>query len=381
MTPPVGPRVVPSVGSLAGSLVVDGGVRRGEFELEVAFTARPGEVVAVLGPNGAGKSTLLRVISGLLALDHGTVTLDGTVLDDGRGRAVTPQQRALGVVFQDHRLFPHLRVVDNVGYGLRARGVRRSAARATAGGWLERLGLGELSRRYPRQLSGGQAQRVALARALACSPAALLLDEPLAALDVQTRAEIQGELREHLGAFAGPTVIVTHDPIEALLLAQRIVVLEDGRVVQEGTPAEITSRPLTPYVARLVGMNLYRGRSAQHVVTLDGGGTLVTADSVDGPVLVALRPSAFTVHTHEPSRSSARNLWRGEVVSLAPLGDRIRITVAAEQTTTVDVTASAVAELDLAPGRRVWLAAKATDVTAYPGPSRHGPRERAEPDA
>jgi molybdate transport system ATP-binding protein len=352
-----------------GSLVVDGSVRRDEFELAVSITAEPGEVLAVLGPNGAGKSTLLRLVAGLLALDAGTVRLGSAVLDDRTaGAFVEPQQRRVGVVFQDHRLFPHLRVLDNVAFGPRSRGVHKAPARALARTWLERLGLAELGRRYPRQLSGGQAQRVALARALACEPHALLLDEPLAALDVQTRAEVQGELREHLGAFAGPTIIVTHDPIEALLLAQRIVVLERGRVAQAGSPTEITSRPLTPYVAKLVGMNLYVGEATGDAVHIDGGGTMVAADAPSGRVLAAVRPSAITVHTSAPQGSSARNVWTSTITSLAPLGDRVRVSTSGELDATVDVTAAAVAELDLAPGRTVWLSAKATDVNVYPAP-------------
>jgi molybdate transport system ATP-binding protein len=351
------------------TLSVDGRVRRGQFDLDVAIEAAPGEVLAVLGPNGAGKSTLLRVVAGLLALDAGRVGLGERVLDDQAGGVfVEPQRRGLGVVFQDHRLFPHLRVLDNVAFGLRSRGMDRRESRRIAQTWLDRLGLGDLAHRHPRQLSGGQAQRVALARALACAPGALLLDEPLAALDVQTRAEVQGELREHLGAFAGPTVIVTHDPIEALLLSQRIVVLENGRVAQAGSPAEITSRPLTPYVARLVGMNLFTGQAAGDVVTVDGGGTIVAADAPAGRVLAAVRPSAITVHTSRPVGSSARNVWAATITALAPLGDRIRVSTAGELPATVDVTAAAVAELQLAPGRPVWLSAKATDVSAYPAP-------------
>ncbi|MBN9619383.1 MAG: sulfate/molybdate ABC transporter ATP-binding protein [Actinobacteria bacterium] len=356
------------------SLEVAGAVRLGEFTLDVDIEAPAGEVLAVLGPNGAGKSTLLRVIAGLLALDSGAVRLGDEVLDaPDRRTFVPPQQRRIGVVFQDHRLFPHLRVVDNVAFGPRSRGVHKGPARATARRWLDRLGLHDLARRYPRQLSGGQAQRVALARALAVDPAALLLDEPLAALDVQTRAEVQGELREHLRAFAGPTVIVTHDPIEALLLATRIVVLERGRVVQAGSPAEITSRPLTPYVARLVGMNLYVGTvDAGDTVHVDGGGTVVAADAPTGRVLAAVRPSSITVHAVEPVGTSARNVWPATVTSLAPLGDRIRVTARGDFEATVDVTAAAVAELRLAPGQAVWLSAKATDVMAYPAPEASG---------
>jgi molybdate transport system ATP-binding protein len=233
---------------------------------------------------------------------------------------------------------------------------------------LARLGIDDLAGRHPRKLSGGQAQRVALARALAGGPDALLLDEPLAALDVQTRAEVQGELRGHLREFGGPTVLVTHDPIEALLLAHRIVVLEHGRVAQAGTPAEITSRPLTPYVARLVGMNLFVGAATGDVVRVDGGGTIVAAEAPGGRVLAAVRPSAITVHTEAPHGSSARNVWPATITSLAPLGDRIRVDTAGELHATVDVTAAAVAELHLAPGRQVWLSAKATDVSAYPAP-------------
>lgn len=351
------------------TLSISGAVRVGGFELDVTIEAQPGEVLAVLGPNGAGKTTLLRVVAGLLALDAGVVRVDDRILDEPTRRVfVPPQQRRMGVVFQDHRLFPHLRVVDNVAFGPRAAGVHHRAARAAARQWLHRLGLDELARRHPRQLSGGQAQRVALARALACEPDVLLLDEPLAALDVQTRAEVQGELREHLGAFAGPTVLVTHDPIEALLLAQRIVVLERGRVVQEGPPAEITSRPLTAYVAQLVGMNLYVGATSGDAVRLDSGGSIVAADAPAGRVLAALRPSAITVHTEAPHHSSARNVWPATITSLAPLGDRIRVSTTGELPATVDVTAAAVAELELAPGRRVWLSAKATDVSAYPAP-------------
>jgi molybdate transport system ATP-binding protein len=344
-------------------------VTRASFVLDAAVAATAGDVVAVLGPNGAGKSTLLRSVAGLLAVDSGRVELAGTVLDDPADQVfVAPEHRRLGVVFQDHRLFPHLRVLDNVAFGLRSRGTPRGEARRLAAGWLDRLGLAELARRRPAQLSGGQAQRVALARALACAPAALLLDEPLAALDVQTRAEVQGELRAHLAEFTGPTLFVTHDPIEALLLASRIVVLEQGRVVQQGDPAQITSRPATPYVARLVGMNLYAGRAANGIVALDGGGVLVVPDADDGRVLVALRPSALTVYAEEPHASSARNIWPVVITGMAPLGDRIRLTASGDQTVFVDLTASAVAELRLAPGSRVWLTAKATDLVAYPEP-------------
>jgi molybdate transport system ATP-binding protein len=344
-------------------------VRRAAFTLDADVAVRPGEVVAMLGPNGAGKSTLVRAVAGLTPVDRGVVQAGTAVVDDPQRHIfVPPEQRRVGVVFQDHRLFPHLRVLGNVAFGLRCRGVDRHGSRTSAAAWLDRLGVAELSRRRPSELSGGQAQRVALARALAAEPEVLLLDEPLAALDVQTRAAVQGELRSHLGHYAGATLLVTHDPIEALLLAHRIVVLENGRVAQQGTAAEITSRPVTPYVARLVGLNLYAGTARDGVVALDGGGDLVAPDAGEGRVLLAVRPSALTVHTEQPHASSARNVWRVRITALAPLADRIRLTTHGAQEMLVDVTASAVAELDLRPGADVWLTAKATDVVAYPEP-------------
>ena len=346
-------------------------VSRGAFTLRADLAVEPGEVLAVLGPNGAGKSTLLRAIAGLLAVETGTITMDGLVIDSpAEGMFVAPERRGVGVVFQDHRLFPYLRVLDNVAFGPRSRGASRADARAAAMTWIDRLGLTGFADRHPSELSGGQAQRVALARALASSPNALVLDEPLAALDVQTRAEVQAELREHLAAYEGPTLLVTHDPVEALILAGRIAVLEDGVVVQQGTPGEISSRPVTAYVARLVGVNLYPGTASDGIVRLDGGGELSAVDAPDGDVFVAVRPSAFTVHDERPHHSSARIVWTGTVRTLAPLADRVRLTVDTEHPVLVDITPAALAELQLGPGAQVWLTAKATDVATYPDVAR-----------
>jgi molybdate transport system ATP-binding protein len=358
-----------SLGMTAPVLDFRARVDRGAFTLEAAIEAHSGDVVAVLGPNGAGKSTLLRAIAGFVSVASGRIGVDGRTVDAPAQRTFVPaRDRNLGVVFHDGRLFPHLRVEDNVAFGSRARGVPRAAARTDAHGWLARLGVSEYARARPRELSGGQAQRVALARALACRPAALLLDEPLAALDVQTRADVQGELRAALRSFDGATLFVTHDPVEALVMADRIVVLEAGRIVQEGTPADITSRPVTPYVARLVGTNLYAGGSAGGVVTLDEGGLLAVPGAADGRLLVALRPSAITVHLDHPGPSSARNTWPATIRTVAALGDRVRLTVDGPPAAHVDVTALALAELGLSAGQQVWLAAKATDLVTYPEP-------------
>src|SRR5580692_4558802 len=213
--------------------------------------------------------------------------------DADAGTFVEASGRPIGFVFQNYRLFPHLTVAENVAFSPRARGLGRQAARSAASYWLDRLRLSDLADRRPSQLSGGQAQRVALARALAGQPALLLLDEPLSALDAGTRLDVQAELKRHLADFAGPCLLVTHDPLEALVLADRLIVLEDGRIVQDGTPAQVARQPATGYVAKLVGLNLYAGRADGSHVTLIGGGTFViAAQGQHGDVLVAVRPSA-----------------------------------------------------------------------------------------
>ena len=242
-------------------------IRRGSLDLAVDLQVADGQVLAVLGPNGAGKSTLLRVLAGLLPPDGGRVVVDGSVWDDApAGTHLPPHRRPLGVVFQDSLLFPHLSVSDNVAFGLRTRGAHKAQARTAAAAWLARVGLEGLGNRRPAALSGGQAQRAALARALVGDPALLLLDEPLSALDARTRLTVRAELRRHLAEFGGSTVLVTHDPVDAMALADRVLVVEDGRVVQAGTPAEVNRRPRTDYVARLVGLSLLPGTGEGHSV-------------------------------------------------------------------------------------------------------------------
>ncbi|HET9383444.1 MAG TPA: ABC transporter ATP-binding protein [Streptomyces sp.] len=342
---------------LDARLVVD----RGDFRLDVVLTAAPGEVVALLGPNGAGKSTALRALAGLTPLDGGHLRLDGT--DLGR---TPPEDRPVGVVFQDYLLFPHLTALDNVAFGPRCRGAGRAEARARAARWLERMGLAAHSGVKPRRLSGGQAQRVALARALATRPRLLLLDEPLAALDARTRLDVRAQLRRHLAEFEAMALLVTHDPLDAMVLADRLVVVEDGHVVQEGTPAGIARHPRTDYIARLVGLNLYRGRADGHTVRLDAGPSVTTSEDLSGPVFVAFPPGAVTLHRERPAGSSARNLWRCEVTGLDVHGDRIRAGLAGELSLAADLTTVAAAELDLRPGAPVWAAVKAAQTHAYP---------------
>lgn len=351
---------------MSGELRFDGTVRRAEFELDLTFDLDPGEVLGVLGPNGAGKSTLLRAIAGLEELSTGELVVADRVWQ-GPGTNVAAEERRAGVVFQDYRLFPHLDVLDNVAFAARSAGARRAASRTIARGWLDRLGLADLAARLPRELSGGQSQRVALARALAREPDVLLLDEPMAALDAGARIDVRTFLREHLGEFGGPVLLVTHDPLEAMVLGNRLLVIEAGRLVQQGTPADVARRPASAYVARLVGLNLWSGRlDRTGSVALDDGGRLAVATRTGaGRVFLALRPSAVTVHTDCPERTSTRNVWPGSVADMELLTDRVRLLVEGSPVTLVDVTAAAVSELSLDVGRSVWLSAKATEMECY----------------
>jgi molybdate transport system ATP-binding protein len=227
------------------------------------------------------------------------------------------------------------------------------------------MGLTAHAGHKPRQLSGGQAQRVALARALAVAPALLLLDEPLAALDAGTRLDTRAQLQRHLAAHTGATLLVTHDPLDALVLADRLVIVEHGEVVQEGSAATITAQPRTDYVARLVGLNLYRGQASGHQVRLADGFRLTAGDPQDGDVFVAFPPSAVALHPRQPD-GSPRNAWPATITGVQRHGDNLRIQLAGPIEVAADVTPAAAAQLALTPGQPVWAAVKAAETRAYP---------------
>ncbi|MBK6016706.1 ABC transporter ATP-binding protein [Streptomyces sp. MBT53] len=342
---------------LDAHLVVD----RGTFRLDVELTAAPGDVVALLGPNGAGKTTALRALAGLVGLTDGHLRLDGEELD-----RTPPESRPVGVVFQDYLLFPHLTALDNVGFGPRCQGATKAESRAIAAEWLDRMDLTEHAYAKPRRLSGGQAQRVAVARALATRPRLLLLDEPLAALDARTRLDVRAQLRRHLAEFEAVAVLVTHDPLDAMVLADRLVVIEQGTIVQQGTPADIARHPRTDYIAQLVGLNLYKGHADGHTVTLDTGPTITTTEDLTGEVFVAFPPSAVTLFRDRPTGASARNLWRCEVAGLETHGDQIRVDLTGELPLAADLTTPAAAELALHQGALIWATVKATQTHSYP---------------
>ncbi|MDQ1449337.1 MAG: molybdate transport system ATP-binding protein [Actinomycetota bacterium] len=336
-----------------------------DFSLEVELQVDDGEMLAVLGPNGSGKTTLLRTLSGLLPIDDGRISIDGRVVDDPAADTFIPaEERPVGFVFQDYLLFGHLGALDNVAFGLRERGSRRSAARARARTLLREVGVDVNPAARPGELSGGQAQRVALARALATEPTLLLLDEPLAALDVQTRVETRQLLRDVLARFAGARVLVTHDPIDAFTLADRLLIVENGRPVQQGRPDEVLNNPRSAYVAELAGVNLYRGRAAGDQIRV-GGEVVVAADAHDGDVLAIIPPHAVVLHRARPE-GSARNVWPGTIIGIERTGGRVRVRVAGPMPIIAEVTAAAIGALGLTEGSEVWAAVKATEVDVHP---------------
>ena len=334
-------------------------LKRDEFALDVQLKVRAGETIAVLGPNGAGKTTLLRALAGLVPI-NGRVELNGQVLDDSAaGRHIPTERRRVGIVFQDHVLFPHMTVLDNVAFGLRHDSSR------IAREWLDRAGLGDRANAMPRELSGGQAQRVALIRTLATEPHLLLLDEPLSALDVTIRAEVRRELSRQLSGFHGVRILVTHDPLEAIALADRLVVLEHGKVVQSGSPAEVTARPRSRFVADLAGVNLLRGQGRGDHIELAGGTALAAPEAGDGDVFAVIHPRAVALYTSRPE-GTPRNVWRGRAEDLDLQGERVRVRLSGAVPLVAEVTPSAVRELHLDAGAEVWVAVKATEVSVYP---------------
>lgn len=331
-----------------------------DFELSISFDAEPGETIAIVGPNGSGKSSTVRALAGLMPIEQGRIALAGAVLDEpATATFVAPHLRRIGIAFQDALLFPHLRVRDNVAFGLD--GDRRTQ-RAEADRWLERVGLDGFGGRRVSELSGGESRRVAVARAMIAKPDLLILDEPFAGLDVGARQTLRRVLNEHLPNDQRVCLLITHDPADAHALADRIVALEDGRVSQIGTPGEVQSRPATKYLADLVGLNLLQGVAADGRVAMTGGLELAITDrDLSGDVVLTVAPGAVALHRDRPS-GSPRNTWQATVADVFARGDVVRVQLDAPVAIVADVTPSAVADLAIAPGQPVWVAVKATSL-------------------
>jgi molybdate transport system ATP-binding protein len=346
--------------------------RRGAFDLELAFEAPTGSTTVIVGESGAGKTSVLRLAAGLDRPAAGRIVLDGEVyVDTSAGVHAPAWQRDVGYVSQDYALFPHLTVAQNVAFGLQASGVRRAERERQVAAVLERTGIAALADRRPETLSGGQQQRAALARALVLSPRLLLLDEPLAALDLQARRLVRGELRALLRTLRATTLYVTHSPMEALLFGDRIVVLEHGRISQVGDRDELLRHPRSRYVAELVGTNFFAGRpspgaGAPTLRTADGDVAVVSPDEA-GELFVTVDPRQIMLHTRPPE-SSAQNVFAGPILELAPeppSGERVRVLLGTRPPLVAEVTPEAVASLGLAEGMSVYASFKATGVRSY----------------
>ena len=337
----------------------------GRFVLDAAIEVAAGECLAIAGPSGAGKSTLLRVAAGLLRPDEGVVSCGEDVwLDTSRGRDIAPEQRGCGYVFQDYALFGHLRVWQNVAYGLRR--LPRATRRERAQELLARFGIAQLAEARPRTLSGGERQRVALARALAPQPRALLLDEPLSALDARTRASASRELAGVLRATGVPALLVTHDFTEAAALGDRVAVIDGGRIVQQGSAGELAASPASAFVADFTGAVVLTGTAREGpdgmtIVELDGGGLARSTDRRSGPVALSIHPWEVALEPADaPTGGSAQNRLPAEVVTVTEIGNRVRVGLTVPQPLVAEVTGAAVGGLHLAPGAHVMASWKAT---------------------
>ncbi|MCE3550515.1 ATP-binding cassette domain-containing protein [Pseudonocardia sp. RS11V-5] len=364
------------------SLDVDVRLDRESFSLHVAMAAAPGEVLAVLGPNGAGKSTLLGILSGLLRPDAGHVRVsDHTVTDVEGGVFVPAHRRGVGLLAQQALLFPHMTAEANVAFGPRARGVPKREAEARARALLADVlpDVPGLPGRKPAQLSGGQQQRVALARAIAPEPDLLLLDEPLAALDVDAAPAMRSLLRRVIRDGKQTAVLVTHSALDALVLADRVVVLGRGRVVEQGPTRDVLGRPRSAFTARIAGLDLIPGVHEAGALRASDGTVIAGRDGEAGepigtgdPAVAVFPPSAVAVYADEP-HGSPRNVLPVRLASIEPRGDIVRLRAAPRDGgpewldgLAADVTPAAVADLAVEPGCPLWFTVKATEVEIHP---------------
>ncbi len=366
------------------------------FHLNLRFSATTGKTSVLLGESGSGKSSVLKYIAGLQHPHKGVVALNEAVYFDHERRIVVPpQERPFGYVFQDYVLFPHLSVFENVAFGLRAQHLSRATILQRTGEALEQVRLTGFNRRLPGQLSGGQQQRVAIARALALQPQLLLLDEPLSALDVQTRREVRQYLRQLLGDLQITTILVTHHYLDALLFGYQILVLEQGHILQQGDQHMLLQRPRSSYVAELVGTNFFQGRvllkdaAALYTVQLrDRSGKYLEVQATSGEyaqdqsdlavgeeAFVVVEPHSITLHTELP-HSSARNTFGGEIMQMLPLSGgadtysdgRMRVSILLAATSlplTAELTMASVTQLELREGLSIYASFKATEARVY----------------
>lgn len=346
------------------TLDVDITARAGAFQVEAVFSVAPGEVLAVLGPNGAGKSTLLGSIAGHRPHISGSISLNGEPI----AASVPPERRRIGLLGQRAMLFPHLTALENVAFGPRAQGVPAAEARRRALSHLDEVGLHKVARRRPSQLSGGQQQRVALARALAADPLALLLDEPFASLDAETGTRARRLVAQLRDRLAIPIVLVTHDPLDAVMLAGRTVVVDEGRIVQEGATAEVLGHPRTRFAAAIAGVNLVTGTGAADGALISAGGLRLVGHGDElGPGQTGsavFAPASVRILPADSETASAReNTWRGTVAVMETAASGIRLSTVEQPQLAVDCPSGTAAVIGIRPGDALRFRVDPADVS------------------
>jgi len=374
------------------SLNVDVEVLRGDFVLEAAFAVSPGETLALLGPNGSGKSTLLATIAGLLVPHRGEVTVNGRTLTEadgsGRLRATPPHQRKMGLLGQDPLLFPHLSARENIAFGMRAAGMKTEGARSRAREWLAEVGLDGLGERRPAELSGGQQQRVAIARVLATEPDVLLLDEPMAALDVENASLVRSLLRDRLSQLKLATIVVTHDVVDALVLADRVAILDEGRIIDSGVARVVLGQPVNQFAARLAGRNLLCGEAGDGAAGGGAAGDGAAGNGAAGSDAAKCRafpPTAVRLTAREANpgasdgatavgatntgilaNSAGPNTltWDATVARLEPAARGVRVSFAGE-TVVAELSAAELLASDIQEGTSVTVSVDPAFVTVY----------------
>lgn len=337
----------------------------GAHRIQAEMESPESGVIALLGPNGAGKTTILRALAGLAPLESGEITISGeTWTSVATGIHLPPERRSVAWLPQENYLFQSMTVLENVIFALKNINISISAARSRGMEMLDRLGMASFATRGVTGLSGGEARRVALARALITNPKLLLLDEPLAPADAASRPLIRRELLKTLHAPGQVCVLVSHDPVDVLTLADSAVILDGGRVVERGPLQEIVARPRTPFAAEFVNMNIYRGTGRDGIVTIESGAQIVTTGA-EGGVIVSIPTTAPSVH-HERPGGSPRNAWRGSIAHLETHADRVRLHIEGEFNIRADITPAAVRAMALTAGANVWVSVKATEITVSP---------------